>query len=729
MDTRRTHNKDIFLFLICLLIPICGIANNSDEEVWDTYSDTWVATDALGRTLPNYEEVGPPRKDKYVGIFYFRWFDGGPGPFDISKILTQNPEAVTDPNCLLWGPIWSFHYWGEPLFGYYLNDDEWVLRKHAQMLSDAGVDTVICDSSNPVTHVDYSSICQVFSQIRNEGGKTPQITFLEAFTDPANEVKRMYREVYKEGLYSDLWFRWEGKPLILADRARSGASWIALPKTKVVENLFVDTTLGQSFTVDKPVISVGGEFGTYVRTDAGMTLSLYRDGPHGQLIVNKRFENIVDNSLVSLDFQEALPPGNYYLESSHPKELVVWWSDQSDIYDQGQAFRNGQPSSGDRTLWVTYAETKEMLDFFTFRKVEPDVLNKPGTPPEWGWLNIYPQKIYSTPRGEPEEITVGIAQNVVDGHLSVMSNPKAYGRSFEEGKPYPSKPDNSGRNFAQQWQRALEIDPSFIFVTSWNEWIAQRFDKDLPIYGATPVTFVDSFSQEYSRDIEPMKGGHTDNYYYQLISNIRRFKGVREPPAASPPKTIQIDGDFSEWKEVLPEFRDDCGDTAHRNHKGWGNVGIYHNESGRNNFVLLKVTHDNDFIYFYAQTREPITNYRDKNWMLLSIDTNEDLQCGKKGRHFVVNQRVLDAHRTSLNVSIGSWKHRIRVIVDYRVVGKEIELAVPRKHLGLEDLTKPLQFDFKWMDHIKIEKDMMEIYLNGDTAPNGRFKYRFLQSK
>ena len=45
--------------------------------------------------------------------------------------------------------------------------------------------------------------------------------------------------------------------------------------------------------------------------------------------------------------------------------------------------------------------------------------------------------------------------------------------------------------------------------------------------------FVDLWSQEYSRDIEPMRGGHTDNYYYQLASWVRRFKGVRPPPAPS----------------------------------------------------------------------------------------------------------------------------------------------------------------------------------------------------
>jgi hypothetical protein len=38
------------------------------------------------------------------------------------------------------------------------------------------------------------------------------------------------------------------------------------------------------------------------------------------------------------------------------------------------------------------------------------------------------------------------------------------------------------------------------------------------------VIFVDEFIQEFSRDIEPMNGGHGDNYYYQLVDYVRRYK-------------------------------------------------------------------------------------------------------------------------------------------------------------------------------------------------------------
>ena len=56
--------------------------------------------------------------------------------------------------------------------------------------------------------------------------------------------------------------------------------------------------------------------------------------------------------------------------------------------------------------------------------------------------------------------------------------------------------------------------------------------------------FPDEFSQEGSRDIEPMKGGHGDNYYYQMAANIRRFKGVGRPEPSSSPVTITVDGRF-----------------------------------------------------------------------------------------------------------------------------------------------------------------------------------------
>ena len=53
----------VFLFL---LIVSDGLAAQSPG------SNT-VATDAVGRKLPAYEEAGGIKKDKFVGLFYWTW--------------------------------------------------------------------------------------------------------------------------------------------------------------------------------------------------------------------------------------------------------------------------------------------------------------------------------------------------------------------------------------------------------------------------------------------------------------------------------------------------------------------------------------------------------------------------------------------------------------------------------------------------------------------------------
>ena len=480
-------------------LPIAGTAQNSlpvaPRMAWDTFSDTWVATDALGRSLPSCSEAGLPRKGRTVGAFYFLWHypHGALGPFDISQILAQDPQAVTNPASPLWGPLHEFHHWGQSIFGYYLSDDEGVLRKHAQMLADAGVDVIIFDVTNQQTYPrSWKTLCRVFDRIRRAGGQTPQIAFLCPFWDPKKVARELWDQLYSQGLYPELWFRWEGKPLILADPALT----------------------------------------------------------------------------------ELAP---------------------------------------------------EIRGRFTFRKPQPDYFVGPTGPDQWGWLEVFPQHVFTNAAGVREQMTVGVAQNAVDGKLSVLSNPRSLGRSFHDGRePAPTDCDFSGRNFAEQWRRALQIDPEFIFITGWNEWIAMRFDHRAPFHASGPVTFVDQFNGEFSRDIEPMQGGHGDDYYYQMIANIRRYKGVHPLPPVEP-QPITIDGRFEDWAAVEPEFRDTIGDPVQRDHAGWAQGQRYVNHTGRNDIIAAKVSLDATNVYFYVRTREPLTPSSDPNWMLLFI--NADHAC------------------------------------------------------------------------------------------------------
>lgn len=694
-------------------------------EPWDVHSDTWVATDALGRSLPTAEEVGPPRAGKHVGLFYFLWLGrhGDEGPFDISKILAKDPSAIDDPKHPLWGG--GPHHWGESIFGYYTSDDEGVLRKHAQMLADAGVDAVIFDVTNQLTYPEsWRALFRAFGQVKRAGNRVPQVAFLCPFGEPRKVVRELWDEIYSRDVSPDLWFRWEGKPLILADPALIGES-LEQTRRRTPAELTEGHTLGQTFAVDKPFDAAGCAVPTWASRDSSATLSLFRDGPGGERLATRRFEDVQDNAWLMLELAAPLPPGNYYLEMAEPKGKIGWWSEPKDVFAKGRAVADGRDAAGDRTLRVALADGRDdrIRRFFTFRKPQPDYFVGPTGPGQWGWLEVYPQHPFFKTPGVPEEVAVGVAQNAVDGRLSVLSNPRSRGRSFHGGtQPGPEGRDTSGRNFDEQWTRALAIDPAFVFVTGWNEWIAGRFGKDSPFYGSGPVTFVDEFDPEYSRDVEPMKGGHGDNYYYQMIANIRRYKGARPlPPVESRP--IVADGRFDDWRAVLPEYRDTIGDPADRDHPGWGRGTRYVNKTGRNDLAAAKASLDDRDVHFYARTRDAITPADGPGWMLLFIDADNDPKTGWLGYDVVVNRKAAGEGKALLERNVGGryeWSDPREITC--RVAGNELELSIPRPALGIKAL--PATIDFKWADNIGQTGDWSDFTLNGDAAPNDRFNYR-----
>lgn len=597
--------------IVALVLAGCASsgmgADGVRDTTRDTMSDTWVAVDDLGRVTPSRAEIPPPRKDRFVGMFYFLWLGahGQQGPFDIAKILAANPNAMNEPDNPAWGPPGHYHHWGEPLFGYYLSDDRWVIRKHAQMLADAGVDVVIFDCSNAVTYKEsYIPLLEVFAEVRRDGGRTPQVAFLCPFGDPNNisakTCEKVYDDLYGPGLFSDLWFRWEGKPLIL-----------------------------------------------------------------------------------------ALPD-------------------------------NVRP---------------EVREFFTFRRPEPSYFVGPRQPNMWSWLQNFPQHVFHSNTDEKEQMAVGVGQNAwKNERLCAMSEgEEVHGRS-RHGGATDTRPDavRYGLNFAEQWDRALSVDPKFLFVTGWNEWIAMRLSEFNKV--KKPVMFVDQFSQEYSRDIEPMKGGHGDDYYYQFVDYVRRYKGARTPPPAGPPRTIRIDGDFSDWGDVAPVYLDDLGDTMNRDHEGWGEAGPYADRTGRNDFDAMKVARDETFLYFYARTREPLSPATDPNWMLLFIDADRNPVTGWRGFDFVANRKVGSENTatgttTSLEKAVSGWDWKSAGVVQFRTKGNELELAIPRGTLGVSGAAGPVDILFKWADNTAGNGDPMEFLLHGDTAPNGRFCYVYREAR
>jgi hypothetical protein len=559
----------------------------------DVFADTWVAADASGKALPAIEECGPPKRDKWVGIFYWTWHRStSAGPNDNTKILAASKGGTVN-----WPPNGAPYHWGEPELGYYLMTDPFVIRKHATMLADAGVDVVLFDTTNPpfTWKDEYEALCREYTAMRREGARTPAIAFIAPFGDPRPVIDQLWRDLYQPGLWRDLWFVWEGKPLLLAD---------------------------------------------------------------------KKF-----------------------------------------IHDPAR------------------------LSWFTFRRPMPDYWVGPIGPEQWSWLEVYPQHVFTNREGEAEQMSVGVAQNALPhtpGPAPMSDKAGAMGRSWHDGKlDQRAGAVNLGLNFDEQWRRALAVNPKFIFVTGWNEWVAGRYTewshyKDSDCYHPGGL-FVDEYTQEYSRDCEPMRGGHGDNYYYQLAAWVRRFKGVRERPKAAGPSRIVIDGAFEDWQKVQPEYRDTIGDTTHRDHKGYGEL-VYRNDTGRNDFVIAKAAYDRANLYFFIQTLNKLTARTDRNWMLLLLDTDQNARTGWLGYDFIINLEVTSDQETTIKAwRAGQWQTVGKA--RYRVNGNGMELAVPRKLVG-QAKGRPM-FDFHWADNIQSFDDASELGLNGDSAPDRRWNYRF----
>jgi hypothetical protein len=577
----------------------------------DVFPDTWVATDALGRSLPGFEECGSPRKDRFAGIFYFicNNYDGPTPPQDVTRLLASNPgHPQFRPN--------FGHWWGEPEAGYYRSCDRWVIRRHAYQLGDAGIDTLIFDVTNDVTYPQtYTAVCEVFHQVRSEGERTPDICFLAS----EKSALQLWDDFYTKGLFSDLWFRWKGKPLLL-------------------------------------------------------------NGQHGELRGDM-------NKVV-------FPP--------------------------------------------------RMQDFFTIRKSWAwDSLSwyGEGGYHRWPWVAHYPQCIGWDQPGIPEQVPVAVGQHPLS----------AIGRSFHDGKqPETNEYDVTlytaqGLHFAEQWRRALEVDPEFIFITGWNEWMAGSVACKDPSQEALQelwsffpgaklgragkllkpgdIYFIDQYNQEFSRDAEPMRGGHSDNYYYQMVANIRRYKGVRPLPPVSASQAIDIQGPFSQWDAVSPEYRDHLYETLPRDEAGWGGSGRYTNHTGRNEFVSMKVARDESNLYFYARTRQPITPPTGHNWMLLFLNTDMRKDTGWEGYNYLINWPPLDNRMTTVKKNTGGWSWTDSARARYRVEGDQMMIAVAREALDLAG--KPITIDFHWADNIPMLGFIEDFFLHGDSAPARRFDYRY----
>jgi len=231
--------------------------------------------------------------------------------------------------------------------------------------------------------------------------------------------------------------------------------------------------------------------------------------------------------------------------------------------------------------------------------------------------------------------------------------------------------------------------------------------------------FCDQYNMLNSRDAEMAKGPLRDNFYCQLTANIRRFKGMTPLPAASEPKTIDLDGPLAQWDDVAPEYSDHALETLPRDFDGCGGK-HYTNTTGRNDIAVMKVARDTDKVSFLATTRSPLSPITDQNWMQLLIDTDLNPATGWEGFNLLV--RISNNGSATLAKWNGTAWENDAAPVCCAVGESSIQYFVPRKALcsGAN-----LKLEFKWADNIALPCDILDFYINGDVAPAGRFRYRY----
>lgn len=565
--------------------------------------------DRLGRRLPLSQEVSPLRQNRYVGIFYFLWLgqEGTDGPFDVEKILAEDPRAAYDVDHPLWGKrqkesMLTLCHWGEPLWGYYFSNDEWVVRRHAEMLGFADVDFVVFDTTNgPIFKENALTVMRVFSEYLAAGYKVPQVVFMTNAKGGKNDcgdvVEEIYREIYAKNFYPDTWFMWDGKPLILG----------------------------------------------------------------------------------------------------RPEECSV----------EAQAFFSFR-----RTQWPM--EKQEQGGF--------------------SWMEfVRPQRVYRKADGTPEMINVSVAQhpNCAHSDSAFFGEKDTWGRSYHNGAmDVRYRAVDWGFNVQEQWDYAIQKDPEIIFLTGWNEWIAGRWDWDRDYdfdytlqdgegetheYSRPRRTYIhhtmcDCCTEEYSRDIEPMKGGYFDNYYLQMIANIRRFKGLPEMPK---------DERRGEWSNGIG-YRDFPFGNAHRDCRGFGDY-HYVNTSGVNDIAEMTVSSCEDAVKFTATCADDIQTVG--SWMRLYV-RRADRQCyAPLGFEWTIN----DGTNADGSTAVSKWNGaayqtigRAQISVD----GKSVTVTVEKALLGFKK-GECVSIDFKWTDQVGENPTVEDFYQNGDSAPLGRLSYRY----
>lgn len=569
-----------------------------------------VGFDNYGRTV---EAAAGKKEKRDVGIFYFLWL-GQPyasGIYDVSKIIDEHgKDVVFHEEGGDISPNGQAHWWEEPLYGYYNSADRWVLRRHMEMLTEAGVDFLIFDTTNCVLYEEVATaIMQLSQELRDEGWDAPQVAFY-THSRSIQTINNIYNTFYRAGRYKDSWYCIDGRPMII-----------------------------------------------------GYTTALK-------------------------DRREAKSRGD---TAYAPEDL-----------------------------------SQELQDFFYVKEAcWPNDFHNANSFPYTEW--VYPQPL----NGNTMNVSVATHPMVPFSFSLTHENWCNWGRGYDVVTGENKHEDiYRGTFFQSEWEtvHASDPQPEIIMVTGWNEWIAYKQP-----YGGEYM-LCDNVDMEYSRDIEPMKGGYEDAYFIQMIANIRKYKYESSDEALGDNvyKTVDIAGPASEWDNVKAVYRRVGNDNTRRDYYGGSQTVRYKTPAADNNILTVRLTNDSENLYFRIECEGEVNVTGKSSWMNLFIGTGKPGKRGWESYEYVAGRVREDMNAASGVADVEKlapdFSGKKSGEAEFAVSGNAVTYKVPLSALGLQEGgADVLRIYFKVADGVENSSDIMDYYCTGRSLPMGRlsFEYKF----
>ena len=365
------------------------------------------------------------------------------------------------------------------------------------------------------------------------------------------------------------------------------------------------------------------------------------------------------------------------------------------------------------------------------------------------WIDFdYPQRTSNLSSGG-KYLTVSVAQHPSLAFSSSYNyaanmNYRDYNGNRGRGWSY-SKNTNiasdvrRGTNLEYQWATAFDNYDSVmeVMVTGWNEWIASKTTNYGSGYSGN-VCFVDQFNEEFSRDMEMTKGLYGDNFFLQNMRNARAFKSNASYKNISNTGTKALNN-LNMWADgrTYVDFEGDALERSGNIYTNYMNLYpdnssvtkiSYSNHTNRNDISNVQVINDSNYLYFRVNCVNDI-NITDKNinfLAFLSIKNSEEKSWN--GYNYVLDIGNSSSGSSTTYLKKFSANNAYSLVnyasIDSFLSGQVYICKIPLSKLGIQDSTS-FTIDFKVSDGVTNPGDIMQYYIDGDSAPIGRLNYRY----